>query len=44
MKAYGGVELDSLVFLTSALDADEWSVTPATALGRFHPVISHKDP
>jgi hypothetical protein len=32
MKAYGGVDLEVLVFLTSALVGSEWS---ASSLGRF---------
>ena len=32
MKTYVGVEVQILVFLTSALDIDEWLVTHAIAL------------
>ena len=31
-KTYGGVEVEILVFLTSGLDIDEWSVILATTL------------
>jgi len=32
MKTFGGVEVEIIAFLTSELDNDEWTVTPANAL------------
>jgi hypothetical protein len=37
MKTYGGVEGEILVFLTSALDVDESTVTPAAVLESLTP-------